>query len=279
MSSQREEVTRDYAVASAWAAEFLGVPNVATVWIPAKDFNAARRTATSFSLSRLIHNSAPADESNPASSPVAHSKNESEPAQEKNAAGIYGLAFGEAIEIDPEWTEFSLPRAIPKELTQSFTLDGQWDAYFISASSFTPAKLEHTFTVTLNDVEGEQNFNEGGITAFLKEHAPQLSTWPGSDEVLSWVTLRNSDGAIVGVAAITEWESGGKLLSSVAVHSGMRGKGIGEILVKASVERAAELGIDHLLLAVERANLGAIRLYEKVGFTLLGRFNHFSRPD
>ena len=262
MLHQGEEVTSDYSIASAWAAEFLGRPNVATVWIPEKDFFQARRTAASFSLSRVIHKIAP---------------NESVADGTEPSRRLYGIAFGEVTEIDPAWNEFSLPRTMPKELTHNFTLDGQWDAYSIYPLTFLPSNKANSFRITMNDVEGAKNLGRGGITDFLTEHAPQLSTWPGSDEVLSWITVRDGKGSIVAVAALTEWESGGKLLSSVAVDSRLRGNGIGQILVEACVMRAAELGIEHLLLAVERANHGAIRLYEKVGFAVLGRFNHFSR--
>ena len=285
MQSRREEVTNEYSTARAWAEEYLGRPNVATVWIPEKDFVDAHRTATSFSLSRAIHNSPASDSLNL-----------------PGTTGRYGLGFGEDIWIDPAWTEFSLPRSIPKELTQNFTLDGQWDAYFISPDEFIArggisVDDKNQFHVISDDRMGAQNLGEGGITEFLRAHAPSSSTYPGSDEVLSWVTLRDSasgesangaeganqsaeeSGDLVGVAAITEWESGGKLLSSVAVHSERRAQGIGVQLMNAAILQAHALGIEYLLLAVSRSNESAIRLYEKVGFTLMGQFNHFSRSQ
>ena len=249
MHSAGEEVTSDYLVAATWASAFLGTPNVATVWIPAKDFVSAHRSSTSFSLSREVR------------------KIDGDEVR----FGRYGLGFGENIFIDPEWTEFSLPRSLPKEVTAEFTLDGQWDAYVIAPGTFTSRVKNEEFFTNSNDEDSE------AITEFLRTHAPTSSTYPGSDEVLSWVSIRNGAGELVGVAALTQWESGGKLLSSVAVHSEMRGAGIGASVVGASVERAKELGIEHLLLAVTRSNESAIRLYEKVGFTRLGQFNHFSR--
>ena len=263
MQRQGEEVTSDYSVAREWAEDFLGRPNVATVWIPEHDFISARRTATSFSLSRAIHN--------PSESDSADDFSKTDSGKGSTLGARYGLGFGEKIPIDPAWSEFSLPRSVAKELTAEFTLDGQWDAYFISPAAFKANERSQKLSANRDD------HDEDGIKVFLTTHAPTSSTYPGSNEVLSWITIRGDGGELLGVAALTQWESGGKLLSSVAVHSEKRGAGIGAAVVEASVERAAELGIEHLLLAVAKSNASAIRLYEKVGFTLLGNFNHFSR--
>lgn len=69
--------------------------------------------------------------------------------------------------------------------------------------------------------------------------------------------------------------------ASYAVRSSARGKKIGEKLVVHSLNKARELGFGVLQFnAVVKSNLGAIRLYEKLGFVSLGEIpNGFQTKD
>lgn len=59
--------------------------------------------------------------------------------------------------------------------------------------------------------------------------------------------------------------------ASYAVDAAARGKHIGERLVRHSLEQGRRLGFRVLQFnAVVKSNAGAIRLYEKLGFTRLG---------
>ncbi|MBO8450345.1 MAG: GNAT family N-acetyltransferase [Spirochaetes bacterium] len=59
--------------------------------------------------------------------------------------------------------------------------------------------------------------------------------------------------------------------ASYAVRDDRRGHGIGEILVRHSLQKAKELGFRILQFnAVVRTNKSALYLYEKLGFTQLG---------
>jgi len=59
--------------------------------------------------------------------------------------------------------------------------------------------------------------------------------------------------------------------ASYAVRSDLRGCGIGELLVRDSLEQAARSGFHVLQFnAVVRSNTAAVHLYEKLGFTRLG---------
>jgi ribosomal protein S18 acetylase RimI-like enzyme len=55
-------------------------------------------------------------------------------------------------------------------------------------------------------------------------------------------------------------------IASIAVSGGMRGKQVGEALVKAFENGAQQQGVVSLLLSVESDNLSARRLYEKCGW-------------
>ena len=68
--------------------------------------------------------------------------------------------------------------------------------------------------------------------------------------------------------------------ASYAVKYGVRGKGVGEALVRYSLEKGAELGFRILQFnAVVRSNVYAVRLYEKLGFTKLGLIPGGFRKD
>lgn len=59
--------------------------------------------------------------------------------------------------------------------------------------------------------------------------------------------------------------------ASYAVRSDVRGKHIGELLVKDCMKKGKELGFRILQFnAVVRSNKGALKLYEKLGFIQLG---------
>lgn len=59
--------------------------------------------------------------------------------------------------------------------------------------------------------------------------------------------------------------------ASYAVRSDVRGRHIGELLVKDCMKKGKELGFQILQFnAVVRSNTGALKLYEKLGFVQLG---------
>jgi len=68
--------------------------------------------------------------------------------------------------------------------------------------------------------------------------------------------------------------------ASYAVKYGVRGKGVGEALVRHSLEKGAEKGFRILQFnAVVCSNVYAIQLYEKLGFKKLGRIPGGFRKD
>src|SRR3989337_3777493 len=57
-------------------------------------------------------------------------------------------------------------------------------------------------------------------------------------------------------------------IEDVVVDTAMRGKGIGELLTRAALERAAELGAKTVDLTSRPSREAANRLYRRVGFEL-----------
>ena len=111
----------------------------------------------------------------------------------------------------------------------------------------------------------------------MKLHAPNSSVWPGNPELVFWAGKRNQSGELIAVGAVTMWETGQKVLSSVGTSEHERGKGFATKLVAEMVAKAYELGFPRLGLAVHAKNIAAKRAYEKVGFILCGEFTIFER--
>lgn len=89
------------------------------------------------------------------------------------------------------------------------------------------------------------------------------------------------------LAPYTELEDYGSLyVSALAVFSEHRGLGIGTRLLQEARRRARALGLDRLSLICFEKNLGAMRLYRRLGFTELERrpivphpFLHYREGD
>lgn len=105
----------------------------------------------------------------------------------------------------------------------------------------------------LNEKSGEEFFTEQSFTG---------------------VAVEEETGEIVGLYILHPNNVGrcGHISnSSYAVKSNQRGKGIGEILVLHSLEKARELDFKILQFnAVVKTNTAALDLYRKLGFTQLG---------
>lgn len=60
-------------------------------------------------------------------------------------------------------------------------------------------------------------------------------------------------------------------LLNVVVDAAERGRGHGELLVRRVIAVAEEMGAEQVCLEVRVGNTAAIRLYERVGFRVMGR--------
>ena len=66
-------------------------------------------------------------------------------------------------------------------------------------------------------------------------------------------------------------------MMNVAVHPDFRRQGIAEALVNALVENLQKMGSHSLTLEVRASNVPAISLYEKLGFSEIGRRKNYYR--
>ncbi|CAB5065017.1 unannotated protein [freshwater metagenome] len=178
---------------------------------------------------------------------------------------LFGLGLGINPPIDPDWQRFTVERKadVSSYLRAVPILD--LDIYSIETQLFAGSKIAE-------DLKGDQE-----ISDFLTAYAPNSSVWPGNPEVVFWAGTRNESGELIAVGAVTMWESGQKVISSVGTAENERGKGHATKLVTEMVTKANEMGFPRLGLAVRADNIAAKKAYEKVGFVLCGEFTIFER--
>jgi ribosomal protein S18 acetylase RimI-like enzyme len=91
------------------------------------------------------------------------------------------------------------------------------------------------------------------------------------------VLVAADHGEIAGTVMLQTWPNGGEFLRgadeaeirALAVRPEARGRGVGRALVGAVIERAASLGIRHLLLLTQPEMKTAHRIYDEAGFARL----------
>lgn len=76
-------------------------------------------------------------------------------------------------------------------------------------------------------------------------------------------------GEVAGTVGLRKLDDKTVEFTKMAVGENYRRKGLAEALCYASFQKAAEMGMDQILLYSNTKNAGAIKLYEKVGFTHL----------
>jgi ribosomal protein S18 acetylase RimI-like enzyme len=176
--------------------------------------------------------------------------------------GIYGIALGESPQVPLAWKNFSIESRGIAALPDDFKAVVEWDSYW--ASTF---KGQEVAAATASDSD---------IDSFLKAHAPDSSVFPGNDEIIQWVEIV-SEGKLAAVAALCRWQSGRIVISSVATHSELRGKGIGKQLMEKCLITGHQLGEKFLCLGVRHENESAQRLYNGTGFRLMHNFTYCER--
>jgi ribosomal protein S18 acetylase RimI-like enzyme len=178
---------------------------------------------------------------------------------------LFGLGLGINPPIDPKWKRFTIERKAAPSNYEGAQSVLDLDIYSIETSLYKDAPKAV-------EIQGDTE-----ISDFLKAHAPNSSVWPGNPELIFWAGMRNQSGELIAVGAVTMWETGQKVLSSVGTAGHERGKGIATKVVAEMVAKANELGFPRLGLAVRADNIPAKRAYEKVGFILCGEFTIFER--
>jgi ribosomal protein S18 acetylase RimI-like enzyme len=121
------------------------------------------------------------------------------------------------------------------------------------------------------------------VGAYLAEdlvserYATQLADVAGRAHRSELLVVRDADGRVVGSVALVLDGDFGEILESddeaafrmLAVDPAARGRGIGELLVLACLERARAAGKRRMVLSTDPRMTAAHRLYERLGFARL----------
>jgi ribosomal protein S18 acetylase RimI-like enzyme len=180
--------------------------------------------------------------------------------------GRFVFALGKRAPLKPEWSRISFERSSSwlKELTKYEK--NEWEAYSLDV----PSELRLELTQEPKDED---------IADFLEEHGPDLSVSPGNPEIVRWSSIRSDSGELEGVAAICKWQSGEHVVASVATHSARRNQGLGKKLMRVVSKELATLGIKQVCLGVTSSNLGAVKLYQNIGYEKLFDFTFINRTS
>jgi phosphinothricin acetyltransferase len=91
------------------------------------------------------------------------------------------------------------------------------------------------------------------------------------------VIVAEKDGKVAGYASYGDWRAFDgyryTVEHSVYVDKDCRGAGLGELLMRALIARAADANILVLIAGIEAANAASIKLHEKLGFRVAGTFS------
>ena len=96
-----------------------------------------------------------------------------------------------------------------------------------------------------------------------------------NNKLAFWLTALEEDRVAGYIGSQTVMDESDMM--NVAVHPDFRRKGIAEALVNALVDQLKIMGSHCLTLEVRASNMPAITLYEKLGFTEIGRRKNYYR--
>ena len=116
---------------------------------------------------------------------------------------------------------------------------------------------------------------DGGLAS--PGYAPELADVGGRAERAELLVVRDTSGRIVGsVALVLEGDFGNVTASAdeaafrmLVVDPAVHGRGIGELLVTACLDRARAAGKRRMVLSTDVRMTAAQRLYRRLGFTRL----------
>ena len=109
--------------------------------------------------------------------------------------------------------------------------------------------------------------DEEAVTGLLTLVSPGTSAWPGDPKVRRWAGLYE-DGRLVACLAATSAAEGVGHISAIAVHTDVRGRGLGPSITAWAMRRMFAEGCDVVTLGVYADNAVGLRMYDRLGFTV-----------
>jgi ribosomal protein S18 acetylase RimI-like enzyme len=147
-----------------------------------------------------------------------------------------------------------LPRTDPAEVADRFTVTrlDEWDFLWTTAAPPEQPEQERVVRLTGDD--------HPALAGLIEEAFPSTTSRPGDPRVVDWY-----GGRLVACGADRSRGDIG-FLAGLTVAPDRRGRGLGAALT-AGMTRALLARYDHVALGVYTANVGAIRLYRRLGYT------------
>jgi ribosomal protein S18 acetylase RimI-like enzyme len=108
--------------------------------------------------------------------------------------------------------------------------------------------------------------DEEAITELLRLVSPDASVWPGDPKARRWAGIR--DGRLLACLADTTTVAGVGHISAISVHAEARGRAYGPSITAWATRRLLAEGCDAVTLGVYAGNTVALRMYDRLGFTL-----------
>jgi ribosomal protein S18 acetylase RimI-like enzyme len=146
---------------------------------------------------------------------------------------------------------------------------GAWLAARVIVREALPGELDEVGALRVRAYQAQD------LLAAAPEYARTLHALgaDGAGEVLVAV----DGGALLGTVMVLPWGPGSEIgrgpdeveLRALAVAPAAQGRGVGQVLLAAAVDRARALGCRHLVLSTQPAMRAAQRLYRAAGFERL----------
>ncbi|TDC29138.1 GNAT family N-acetyltransferase [Micromonospora sp. 15K316] len=152
----------------------------------------------------------------------------------------------------------NLPRLDPADLTGRLPVAQHDEWYFLWTTEAPPHQPGEEEVVRLTEAD------HPALTALIDEAFPSTTSRPGAPGVVGWYGIRDGDRLVACGADRSRGDLG--FLAGLTVAPQQRGRGLGAALT-AAMTRAMLARYDHAALGVYPVNVGAIRLYRRLGFT------------
>jgi phosphinothricin acetyltransferase len=132
--------------------------------------------------------------------------------------------------------------------------------------------------MTEQDWPSVRTIYEAGIAtgnATFETSAPSYAAWDASHLAEHRIVAVDMNEVVTGWAALSPVSDrcvyAGVAENSVYVHADHRGRGIGQILLAALIDRAEQAGIWTVQTGIFPENKASIALHERCGFRIVGR--------
>lgn len=127
----------------------------------------------------------------------------------------------------------------------------------------------------LEDLEGLYEVEQESFSVPWSKESIQAEL---GDSTMKLYYVLEDQGCIMGYAGLWTVLDEGQI-TNIALRKICRGQGYGELLLRVLMEAAWKKDITHIFLEVRTSNFSALRLYRKLGYTVLGiRKEYYSEP-